>query len=69
MNPKGKTMKNNVLPFTARPAATPAASSLSRVADVVRLEEYRKRSRCLRLATGVYFVPRFFPSPEDCTAA
>lgn len=69
MNPKGKTMKNNVLPFTARPAAASVASTHTCAADVVRLEDYRKRSRCLRLATGVYFVPRFFPGPEDCTAA
>jgi hypothetical protein len=69
MNPKGKTMKNNVLPFTARPVATPAAVQMPRAAEIVRLEDYRKRARCLRLATGVYFVPRFFPGPEDCTAA
>jgi hypothetical protein len=42
---------------------------MPRAAEIVRLEDYRKRSRCLRLATGVYFVPRFFPGPEDCTAA
>jgi hypothetical protein len=69
MNPKGKTMKNNVLPFTARLSAAPAAAQAPHAAEIVRLEDYRKRSRCLRLATGVYFVPRFFPSPEDCTAA
>ncbi|MGI1662008.1 hypothetical protein ACRDNQ_07195 [Palleronia sp. KMU-117] len=62
-------MKNNVLPFPARPAVSAASVQGSRQAEIVRLDDFRKRSRCLRLATGVYYVARLHPNPEDLSAA
>jgi hypothetical protein len=62
-------MKNNVLPFPARPAAAAASMQAPRQAEIVCLDDFRKRARCLRLATGVFYVARFHPNPEDLSAA
>jgi hypothetical protein len=67
-----KTM-SNVLPFPIRPADKSKAKQTDGPAEVIDFASVRAhvraRARCLRLATGVYFVSRTEMSPEDYTAA
>jgi len=60
---------SNVLPFPTRPAEVSKAKATHGPAEVVDFMRYRVRARCLRLATGVYFVSRVDMTPEDYTAA
>lgn len=60
---------SNVLPFPIRPAEASKAKAPHGPAEVVDFLRYRARARCLRLATGVYFVSRAEMNPEDYTAA